>query len=283
MRQAPLIGGSSRRASPATARFRRRSSLRRRSSSPGWPPRPPSGCSSSTSEPRGSSTSARSARPGSRCGWATTASTSKPLFVVAMCAAAGILGALWALIPGVLRAFANTNEIITSLMLNYVAGYLLTYLIFDSSSYWRDVSTLQARAFPQGKPMPSAAEWATFGSRVVVPLGFLIGLLAAATLWVLYSRTRFGFEVSVIADSPRAARYAGMRTRRKILAVMALSGRGRGHRRGEPGRATSRTRSTAARRACRRRRSGTRGSSSRRSRATTRSRSASSRCSSAGS
>jgi simple sugar transport system permease protein len=150
--------------------------------------------------------------------------TSTPLFVVSMCAAAALLGALWALIPGVLRAFANTNEIITSLMLNYVAGYLLTYLIFDSASYWRDISTLQARAFPQGKPMPSGAEWATFGSRVVVPLGFVIGLLVAVGLWVLYSRTRFGFEVRVIADSPRAARYAGMRTRRKILAVMAVSG-----------------------------------------------------------
>jgi ABC-type uncharacterized transport system permease subunit len=150
--------------------------------------------------------------------------TSTPLFVVAMCLAAGVLGALWALIPGVLRAFANTNEIITSLMLNYVAGYLLTYLIFDSSSYWRDVSTLQARAFPQGKPMPAAAEWPTFGSRVIVPLGFAIGVVVAVGLWVLYKRTRFGFEVSVIADSPRAARYAGMRTRRKILAVMAVSG-----------------------------------------------------------
>jgi general nucleoside transport system permease protein len=149
---------------------------------------------------------------------------STPLFVVAMCAAAGVLGALWALIPGVLRAFANTNEIITSLMLNYVAGYLLTYLIYDSASYWRDVSTLQARAFPQGKPMPPAAEWPTFGSGVVVPLGFAVGLAAAAVLWFLYSRTRFGFEVSVMADSPRAARYAGMRTRRKILAVMAVSG-----------------------------------------------------------
>jgi general nucleoside transport system permease protein len=149
---------------------------------------------------------------------------STSLYVVAMCLAAGVLGALWALIPGVLRAFASTNEIITSLMLNYVAGYLLTYLIYDSASYWRDVSTLQARAFPQGKPMPSAAEWPTFGSSVVVPLGFLVGIAAAVTLWFLYSRTRFGFEVSVIADSPRAARYAGMRTRRKILAVMALSG-----------------------------------------------------------
>jgi len=147
-----------------------------------------------------------------------------PLFVVSMCVAAGVLGALWALIPGVLKAFANTNEIITSLMLNYVAGLLLTYLIFDSASYWRDTSTLQARAFPQGKPMPSAAEWPSFGSTVVVPLGFLIGIATAIVLWALYSRTRFGFEVRVIADSHRAARYAGMRTRRKILAVMAISG-----------------------------------------------------------
>jgi general nucleoside transport system permease protein len=149
---------------------------------------------------------------------------STPVYVLAMCLAAGALGALWALIPGVLRAFARTNEIITSLMLNYVAGYLLTYLIFDSASYWRDTSTLQARAFPQGKPMPTASEWSSFGSGLVLPLGFLIGLGVAAFLWVLYSRTRFGFEVSVIADSPRAARYAGMRTRRKILAVMAVSG-----------------------------------------------------------
>lgn len=150
--------------------------------------------------------------------------TSAPLYVVAMCAAGGLLGALWSLIPGVLRAFAHTNEIITSLMLNYVAGYVLTYLIFDSASYWRDISTLQARSFPQGKPMPSHAEWSALGSTVALPLGFLISLVVAAAVWVLYSRTRFGFEVSVIADSPRAARYSGMRTRRKILAVMALSG-----------------------------------------------------------
>jgi ABC-type uncharacterized transport system permease subunit len=147
-----------------------------------------------------------------------------PLYVIAMCAAGGLLGALWALIPGALRAFTHTNEILTSLMLNYVAGYFVTYLIFDSASFWRDLSSLQARAFPQGKPLPAPAEWWTIGSGVAVPFGFLIGLGLAAAAWVLYARTRFGFEVSVIADSPRAARYSGMRTRRKILAVMALSG-----------------------------------------------------------
>jgi simple sugar transport system permease protein len=72
--------------------------------------------------------------------------------------------------------------------------------------------------------MPDGAEWTTFGSKVVVPLGFLVGLALAGAVWFLYARTRFGFEVSVVADSPRAAKSAGIRTRRKILAVMALSG-----------------------------------------------------------
>src|SRR5438045_4679495 len=101
-----------------------------------------------------------------------------------------MLGALCSLIPGVLRAFTHTNDIITSLMLNYVAGYLLTYLIFDSASYWRDISTLQARSFPQGKPMPSHAEWSTLGSSVVLPLGYLLCLVVAVAVLVLYSRTR---------------------------------------------------------------------------------------------
>ena len=57
-----------------------------------------------------------------------------------------------------------------------------------------------------------------------MPLGAGIAALCAIGLWFLYSRTRFGFEVQVLGDSPRAAHYAGIRTRRKILAVMALSG-----------------------------------------------------------
>jgi simple sugar transport system permease protein len=58
----------------------------------------------------------------------------------------------------------------------------------------------------------------------MVPFGLILGVAIAIFVWVLYTRTRFGFEVQVIGDSPRAATYAGMRTRRKILAVMALSG-----------------------------------------------------------
>jgi ABC-type uncharacterized transport system permease subunit len=154
---------------------------------------------------------------------------STAVMVVAMCAAGAAGGALWAAIPGVLRAFLRTSEIITSLMLNYVAGLILNYLIIDSLSYWRDTETFEGKSFPLAKTLPDAANWpsATLGSgsdTVVIPLGFGIGLVLAALLWLLYTRTRFGFEVQVIGDSPRTAHYAGMRMRRKILAVMLLSG-----------------------------------------------------------
>ena len=142
--------------------------------------------------------------------------------VIVMCLAGAAAGAAWALIPGVLRAFGRTSEILTSLMLNYAAGYLLNYLILDSHSYWRDTTSPDASTFPVGKLLP--VDWPAWGSGVVLPLGFLIAVGTAVALLVLYRYTRFGFETQVIGDSPRAARYAGMRTRRKILAVMAISG-----------------------------------------------------------
>jgi simple sugar transport system permease protein len=136
-----------------------------------------------------------------------------------------LFGAAWAIIPGLLKAYFNTNEIITSLMLNYVAGLLLTYLIFDSKSFWRDLTTFSARAFPQGKTLPDAATWPTFDlGVVVVPFGFVLGLLAAALLWSVYGSTIFGFQARILGDSPSAARYAGVKTRRVMVAMMALSG-----------------------------------------------------------
>src|SRR5439155_235425 len=147
------------------------------------------------------------------------------LTILAMCACGAAGASLWALIPGALKAFARTNEIITSLMLNYVAGLLLTYLIFDSASPWRDISTIQTRSFPQAVALQPSQFWPTVSPfSVVVPLGFLLAIGIAAVLAFLFRATRFGFEMNVIGDSQRAARYAGMRTRRKILAVMAISG-----------------------------------------------------------
>jgi ABC-type uncharacterized transport system permease subunit len=150
-----------------------------------------------------------------------------PILIACMAVAGMLAGAAWALIPALLRAYASTNEIITSLMLNYVAGLLLTYLIFDSFSYWRDLSTFSAKTFPQGKNLPDGASWSAWSPTspaLAIPLGFLVAIALGVLLAAMRSRTRFGFEMQVIGDSPRAARYAGMRTRRVVVLVFCLSG-----------------------------------------------------------
>ncbi len=145
------------------------------------------------------------------------------IVLMVVCGAAG--AALWALIPGILKAFGRTNEIITSLMLNYVAGLLLTYMIFDSASPWRDISTVQTQSFPQSLALQPSQFWPTIHpGGITIPFGFILAFGVAAALWVLFRLTRFGYEMNVIGDSQRAARYSGMRTRRKVLAVMAISG-----------------------------------------------------------
>ena len=143
---------------------------------------------------------------------------------IPMVIAGALAGAGLAAIPGALRAYFRTNEIITSLMLNYVALNLVNYLILNSASYWRDLSPLK-KTFPQGKRTPIGADWAPIDlGSIIVPLGFAIGIVVAIGVWVLYRKTRYGYEVLIIGDSPSAARYAGMKDKRKILGVMALSG-----------------------------------------------------------
>ena len=156
--------------------------------------------------------------------WAGIAFGNQPVWVVfvAMIVAGALCGMVVAMIAGVLRARFGANEIIVTLMLNYVAAILLNHLIFNSTSYWRDP---QSFGFPAGKPIGRNARWDVVTiADTAVPRGFLLAVLVAVVVWVLYRSTRFGFEVSVIADSPSTARYAGIRTTRKIVAVMALSG-----------------------------------------------------------
>ena len=139
------------------------------------------------------------------------------LLVPLMIVAGMIGGGLWGLIPGALRAYFGASEIITSLMLNYVAILFSDYLIHGP---WRDP---QAFGFPGSPSFPDAA-WLPNWGTTRVHLGLLFGLVAALLLWLLLRRTRWGYEISVMGENPRAALYAGMPMTRTILLVMALSG-----------------------------------------------------------
>jgi simple sugar transport system permease protein len=126
-------------------------------------------------------------------------------------------GALWGLLPGALRAYFGASEIITSLMLNYVAILLSEYLVHGP---WRDPLSF---GFPGTPQLPDAA-WLPRWGITRVHLGLLFGLVAAVVLWIVLRRTRWGYEIAVGGENPRTARYAGIEMRRMILAVMALSG-----------------------------------------------------------
>lgn len=148
-----------------------------------------------------------------------------PVVVASMILTGMIGGALWAAIPGMLKARFSTNEILTSLMLNYIAGSVLYYLIYDSSSYWRDLTTPSARVFPTGKTLADSGTWPAIAtSGAVIPFGLLAGVAIAIVLWGVIRSTRFGFEIRLLAESAAVAQYAGISTSRKIVQVMLVSG-----------------------------------------------------------
>src|SRR5437016_5425801 len=123
------------------------------------------------------------------------AGAPSPVAIGLMMLAGAAGGAVLAAIPGILRAFFATNEIITSLMLNYVVALVIDYLIFDSHSYLRDTSGFQANVFPQGKTLPNEATWSSWTVHgLVLPLGFLVAIGLALAIWGLYARTRFRSE-----------------------------------------------------------------------------------------
>lgn len=142
-----------------------------------------------------------------------------PVYIMlpAMVLAGMLCAGIWGLIPGIPRAYLGVNETITTLMLNYVAMLWVNYLVFGP---WKDP---QGMNFPLSKPFEPAAILPTLGSSRV-HLGLVFGLLIAVILWLALRRSRWGYEVTVIGESPRAASYAGMNITKNILIVMFLSG-----------------------------------------------------------
>ena len=139
------------------------------------------------------------------------------LMIPTMMLVAMIAGALWALIPAFLKVRLNVNEIITTLLMNYVAILWVDFLVYGP---WKDPGTLN---FPLTRQFPDGAQLFRFGD-TRVHLGILFGLAAALILYFLQERSRWGYEITVMGENPNAAKYAGMNTKRNIIYVMLISG-----------------------------------------------------------
>ena len=146
------------------------------------------------------------------------------VLIPAMLVAGAIAGAAWALIPAILRARLGVNEIITSLMLNYVALFWVQFWVFGP---WSEGGFQQTRTFPEAAWLPRLTDLAPAVpafSGLTVHLGLVFGLIAAVVLWVVLERGRWGYEINLVGDSPAAARYAGINIGRTIVLVFLVSG-----------------------------------------------------------
>lgn len=139
------------------------------------------------------------------------------LTLTSMALGGAVLGAVWASIPAVLKVATRTNEAISSLLLNYIAALVVTWLCFER---WKDPTSLgQAYSRELEGPERLPVIW---GQRVHP--GIFLGLAAAVVLWLVLRHTTWGFKLRVLGGNPSAARRAGLAVGGLSIAAMAVGG-----------------------------------------------------------
>lgn len=144
-------------------------------------------------------------------------SAPAPLHMLVIIIGAFLLGGAWAAIAGVLKARLGVNEILTTIMMNFIAVWIVHYLIYGP---WRDLSLTR----PQTAFFPTSA-WLP----IIVPdsrlhTGLLIGLVCAVFAYVVFKHTRLGYSIKMLGANPKAAQYGGISLPRTIIITMFISG-----------------------------------------------------------
>jgi general nucleoside transport system permease protein len=131
--------------------------------------------------------------------------------------AAALAGFLWGLLPGLLKAYVGVDEIVSTLMFNFIAIQLYQFALI----YWlRDPSEgfIATENFPESAILPLLIP----GTRVSIAL--ILTLVAVVAVWFLLARTPLGYEIRMVGANLRFAEYGGINTRRVIALSMAVSG-----------------------------------------------------------
>ncbi len=127
-------------------------------------------------------------------------------------------GMAWMGVAALLRLGAKVNEVIATLLLNYVAASLLAYLVF---SVWRDPGAAGEAITPELHP---SLLLPTFGPTTLVNYGIVIALGAVVLVWLLVDRSRWGFRASVVGGNAEAARRAGLPVTRTLIVALLIGG-----------------------------------------------------------
>lgn len=139
-----------------------------------------------------------------------------PVLIAAVLLASMAGGALWGLVPGVLKARYGTNEVVVTVMMNFIMISILSFLLGgalrDPSSFYLQTALIPENAFLPRLLHPSRLH-----------LGFVLALIAAAGVYVLLWRTVLGYEIRAVGSNPRAAQQKGIDVGKTIVLVMLIS------------------------------------------------------------
>ncbi len=145
------------------------------------------------------------------------------LHIVLTIVAACLAGAIWAGIAGLLKATVGANEVISTIMLNYIALWLGVYLFAQGGPLQND----RDQSLPVSNDIVESAHLPVFWGDPVLQglhIGLFISLVAVVVFWLILNRSTTGYEVRAVGLNPEAARYSGMSVSKNYVLVMAICG-----------------------------------------------------------
>ena len=138
---------------------------------------------------------------------------------------AGVAGGVIGAISGALKAYRNVNEVISGIMLNWIMLYLTNMLL--SGKAVKDPTspyTIKLMTGNKGALIPSAGINTLFANNKTVTLAIPLAVLAAVLIWMILSKTKFGYELKATGYNKEAAKYAGMKEKKNIIVTLAIGG-----------------------------------------------------------
>jgi general nucleoside transport system permease protein len=145
---------------------------------------------------------------------------SRPLHVLLAILASIVAGAIWGGIAGILKATVGAHEVITTIMLNWIAIFGGSYLVEIGGP----LQGAQPSIPRSDDVYPSAELWPIWGSLPSLHAGIFIALFALFVYYLLLNRTTLGYEVRAVGFNPEAARYGGISVARNYFLALAISG-----------------------------------------------------------
>ncbi len=140
-----------------------------------------------------------------------------PILLPAVLVASFVGGGIWGAIPGLLRAKWNMSEIITTILMNYIGFWFVSFMLHGPLQESRGY-------YPQSEILPQASWLPILWSPARLHLGVFLALLAAAAVYVVMWRTTIGYQIRAVGSNPQAAEYSGIPVVRSMVLAMFVSG-----------------------------------------------------------